>query len=115
MIRKIGAIGLMAALLAGSGFASLASVRDESVLPKATHVHEFTVCRRADAGYSVDKGVCVYLYGTDQNGNPIYKDDCKRTDQYQWCNYICRICNKMNDTQGAHPHYVRTVHSVKHP
>ncbi len=115
MIRKIGAVGLMVALLAGSGFASLASAGGESSLPRDTHVHVFNVCKRADAGYNVDGGVCIYLYGEDQNGNPIYKDDCRKTDQYQWCNYSCRICGKLNDTQKAHPHYVRTVHSVKHP
>lgn len=115
MMKKIGVLGLAMVLLVCSGFVSMANVGGHDILPQDSHVHDFSVCKRADAGYSVDKGVCVYLYGTDQNGNPIYKDDCRISDQYQWCNYICRICGKTNDTQGAHSHFVKTVHSKSHP
>lgn len=115
MMKKIATLGLVAALLICSGFISKAFVGSDGILPTAAHTHDFSVCKRADAGYEVDRGVCIYEYGRDEKGNPIYKDDCRLTDKYQWCNYICRICNKVNDTQNAHSHYVKTVHSVVHP
>ncbi len=112
MMKRIGALGFAVVLLIYSGFVSWAAVCGSSNSPDGAH--DFSVCKRADAGYSVDKGTCVYIYGWDQNGNPIYKNDCRISDRYQWCNYICKYCNQVNDTQGAHPHYVKTVHSVNH-
>lgn len=115
MMKRIWALGLAMVLLVCSGFVTLAAANGNGVQPHDSHVHDFSVCKRANAGYSEDRGVCEYLYGYDQNRNPIYKNDCRKTDHYEWCNYICRICGKTNDTQGAHSHFVKTTHSVNHP
>lgn len=113
-MKRIWALGLAMVLLACSGFVTLAAANGNDVQPQDSHSHIFTECRRANAGFSVERGTCVYLYSTDQNGNPTYRDDCVISDQYQWCNYYCTICHKQDDTQGAHPHFLRTVHSKNH-
>lgn len=75
-------------------------------------VHHFDEHKRAGAGYSVDVGTHRYLYGYDENKNPIYKYDCRLTDYYEYCQNKCIYCNA---TYGStHTHYVKTQHSVNH-
>lgn len=112
MMKRIGALGLAVAFLMCSGFVSWAAVCSSSNSPDG--VHHFNVHKDANAGYHVNRGTCTYLYAYDVNNNPIYRSDCIMTDCYEYCNYICKYCNKVDDTQGSHAHYAMTLHSVHH-
>lgn len=110
MMKRIGTFSLVVLLLFGNVLVPQAVVCSNS----PNGVHDFSVHKSVDAGYSEDLGTHEYLYGYDQDHNPIYKNDCRKTAHYQYCQYICRYCNKVNDTQGSHSHYVKTSHSVNH-
>lgn len=110
MMKRIGLLSFTVLFLLGNAFVVQAAVCSNS----PDGVHHFSVHKAANAGYSVDLGTHEYLYGYDQNNNPIYKNDCRRSERYQYCQYICSYCNKVNDTEGSHSHYVKTVHSINH-
>lgn len=77
------------------------------------HYHHFSKCQLEKDGYSKDGGTHSYLYGFDINNNPVYKNDCRITMRYQYCNYVCAYCNTKQD--GArHEHHVLDTHSVVH-
>lgn len=110
MTKKILIIGLAVSLLVCNVFISQAVICSKS----PDGVHHFNAHRAASAGYSVERGAHKYLYGYDQNNNPIYYNDCIREDRYNYCEYICSYCGVANTAQGSHSHYVNTWHSVNH-
>ena len=110
MMKKIVITGLAVSLLVCNAFISQAVICSKS----PDGVHHFNAHRAASAGYSVDRGTHEYLYGYDQNNNPIYRTDCKISDKYEYCEYICSYCGVANTDQGSHSHFIKTWHSINH-
>lgn len=74
--------------------------------------HHFNDCWSAGAGHNVYGGTHSYIYGYDENENPIYRNDCELWLGYEYCTYMCRYCQLKEGNQ--HEHYVGTFHTVYH-
>lgn len=90
-----------------SAFAAVCEKSDD-------RLHHFSTHRRyLDTTYGVDGGTHWYLYGYDHNEVPIYKNDCKLTVLYCYCDYACSACGTIQE--GArHTDQLVTNHSIKH-
>ena len=64
------------------------------------------------AGYTVDGGSHMYLYGIHSDGSSEYRE-CKLTDVYQYYREICKNCGIRSDRQDISK-YVKTLHSAHH-
>lgn len=84
-----------------------------AVCPKSIDgVHHFDAHRRVGAGYSVDLGYHDYLWGYE-GGRPIYKNNCRMTEVYQYCERACIYCYA--GLKGStHSEYSSTTHSISH-
>ena len=108
MVKKIGAVGLVITFLLCSGFVVSAEIYSMA----SDHIHHYDSCRRADAGFPGESSQCRYL-AYYENKVPIYKEDCVQTPWYQYCNYACTYCGKVN-YENQHDHYIKTEHTKAH-
>ena len=75
-------------------------------------VHHFHHVQQP-SGYTVYVGTHEYLFGYDENDNPIYHNDCQLMNVYTYCRMICDYCGK-TDGNPDHDHRTGTLHSVPH-
>lgn len=75
-------------------------------------VHHFSEHVLTGGAHTV-KSTHNYIYGYDQNNNPIYKE-CQKTDYYTWCEYKCAYCSVRNPDANRHTHITYTAHSANH-
>lgn len=75
--------------------------------------HDFSECRRENAGYSSLELTHAYVYGKDHNGEEIYRT-CEVMYHYQYCHYVCSKCDLRESINERHTHLVKLTHSVNH-
>lgn len=111
MKKKIVAFCTAMFVFAGSSMTALAAVCPHPNAPEG--VHHFNSCKSVDGGRIEDLGTHTYLYGYDKNNKPIYRDDCRKTQAYKYCIYVCYYCGLENQN-GAHEHPQGIRHSISH-
>ena len=110
MKKKLLALGMALFVFSGSSMTALAAVCPHPKAPGG--VHHFNSCKPTGGGRTDDLGYHSYLYGYDENNNPIYKN-CKMTQPVQYCIYVCYYCGQEN-LDGTHEHKLLIQHSVNH-
>ena len=113
MKKRISA--LVIAMLVFMCSSSFAFAAESDIVPYGGHQHEFTECIRVGNEYREYQNLHTYLYGTDHNGNEIYRNDCQLYSVYQNCKYVCKICSIVEPGGGQHRHFIRFEHSIVHP
>ena len=110
MKKKLLALGMALFVFAGSSMTALAAVCPHPNAPGG--VHHFNACKPTGGGRTENLGTHSYLYGYDENYNPIYRN-CTMTKVIQYCVYVCRYCAQENPN-GAHEDTIAIRHSVNH-
>lgn len=109
MKKKLVAFCMAMFVFAGSSMTAMAAV-----CPNAPDgVHHFNSCKPVNGGRIADLGTHTYLYGYDENDKPIYRNNCRMTQPYQYCIYACYWCGQENPN-GAHEHAQAIRHSISH-
>lgn len=111
MKRKIVAIGIAPLIFACNSMTLQAATCPYS--PDGVHHLSSNAHRSSGMGYSVDKGTHTYLWGYDVDENPIYKDNCKITESYEYCRFACNYCGAVDNDSPYHTHCT-THHSINH-
>ncbi len=76
-------------------------------------VHHFGSHADTGAGQLKVGGTHQYLYGYDNQNNPIYRNDCQIAYYFKYCEYSCNYCGTRQEG-SQHEHLTGTIHSVKH-
>lgn len=109
MTKTILTLGIALSIFMYNSTFALAAVCNGS----SDGVHHFEQHLEESAGHLKTGGTHRYLYGYDSQKKPIYKDDCKLTYYYKYCNIVCRFCGTKQDGT-RHDHLSSTMHSVSH-
>lgn len=112
MKRTIAAFCMAILVFAGSSMTALAAVCPHPNAPGG--VHHFTSCKPAGNGGRIeDHGFHSYLYGYDDTGKPMYRNDCRMTEAFQYCIYVCHWCG-LENPDSPHEHSLGIQHSISH-
>ncbi len=83
-----------------------------SVMAATCPPHQFDDHYRTNNGRLEDAGNHWYLFATE-GGKEIYRDDCKLTRSYEYCQKQCVKCRAIKE-DSLHEHLLTTKHSINH-
>lgn len=93
---------------------SLAFAAESDITPHEACTHDFSLCNQVGTPYSENIGPHTYLYGKDENGNEMLRNDCMLSAVYVNCQYLCQNCRIVKPGGGQHRHMIRFEHSLDH-
>lgn len=108
MKKRISA--LVIAMLVFMCSSSFAFAAESDIVPY--HDHKFSRHQQVGSEYKEYQGNHTYLYGYDEKGNEIFRDNCQLYAVYRNCVTLCLYCDVQQGSQ--HRHMVRFDHSISH-
>lgn len=112
MKKRISALVIaMSVFMCSSTFAFAA---ESDIVPYDACQHEFSLCNQVGSPYRENMGPHTYLYGKDENGNEMFKNDCQLSAVYVNCQYLCTKCRIVKPGGIQHRHMIGFEHSKTH-